>query len=266
MSKLIKNDVVAAATKVDAKRLTAADKAKITGVKTKAEQATELSKRAAKPHGGKPGQAVHSQSAKYEPGALDAVKASATKKPLKNAKGETVKPDAPKVSPDKITAVAGTRSGPPHIVVSAGGKDLVIPQNRFSGEVAKLAKVGASLKAVETYLKDHIPQAKLANGITGRDAPHASKAVGDQRAATPKAVQAKGPAIAKSPAKAKLPSKGADRSYTVLNRDHGARAGSKRAIQLDIVFKHTSTNSAKAAGAEAVDISFAEKQGFIKYS
>lgn len=56
------------------------------------------------------------------------------------------------------------------------------------------------------------------------------------------------------------------KTYKVLNKAHGAKAGSKRATQLEIVFKHKDTVSAKAAGAENVDFAFAVAKGFIAYN
>jgi len=55
------------------------------------------------------------------------------------------------------------------------------------------------------------------------------------------------------------------RFYEVIRCFHGARPGSKRARQLEIVLAHTDTANAKAAGAEGIDISFAEEQGLIKF-
>lgn len=55
------------------------------------------------------------------------------------------------------------------------------------------------------------------------------------------------------------------KEYTVVSRFHGARPGSKRAKQLEIVLAHGDTASAKRAGAEGVDISYAESIGLIKF-
>lgn len=111
------------------------------------------------------------------------------------------KPAPAKINPDTITGLANQRSGPPTTIVETKkadgtlGKCVAIPQSQFIGELTKLAKVGGSLKAVEAYIKAHKPEAKLANGVTGRDAPHASKAVSDAvgGAAKPKAVAAAKP-------------------------------------------------------------------------
>ena len=56
------------------------------------------------------------------------------------------------------------------------------------------------------------------------------------------------------------------RFYEVLRTNHGARRGSKRATQLEIVLAHTDTLSAKRAGAEGIDINFAEAQGLIRFT
>lgn len=81
---------------------------------------------------------------------------------------------------------------------------------------------------------------------------------------------AKAPAKPAKVAKAKTakaaPATKADRAYKVVNKEHGARPDSKRALQLAIVFAHTSVNAAKAAGAEGPDFALAEGRGFIKYT
>lgn len=146
-------------------------------------------------------------------------------------------------------------------VISAGGEKVVIDQDKVTAALQKLLVVGGSFKAVAAYLAKHGKAAPaLARGVESRLNPHSSKAVADKRAASK-------PAKAATAAKAadKLPVKrGADYGYEVVNRDHGARPGSKRAIQLEIVFKHKTAAAAKAAGAEAVDLSFAIAQGFIR--
>jgi len=81
---------------------------------------------------------------------------------------------------------------------------------------------------------------------------------------TPEERAAKAPKVATPKAKA-APAPRADKAYKVLNKDHGARPDSKRAKQLEIVFKHKSTEAAKAAGAESVDFQFAIAKGFIQY-
>lgn len=246
---------------------------KIVGVPTEQEQTKALEKAKTKPRGGKPGSAVASQSAEYEPGAITGKRTPAQHKAADSAmtavrKGLEAKEAkaAPKASPDKITAVNPTRSGPGHIAVDAGSRTVLVPQQRFVGELTKIAIVGGSLKAVEAYLAAHKPAAKLANGITGHDAPHSAQAAADSRKGNSGKVTPE-PKVASAASKAKLPAKtSADRAYTVINRDHGARAGSKRAIQLEIVFKHGNTAKARAAGAESVDIKFAADKGFIKFN
>lgn len=49
----------------------------------------------------------------------------------------------------------------------------------------------------------------------------------------------------------------------VLNKDHGARAGSNRAAMLDIVLKAKTVGEAIDNGASMVDVRFAEKSDFI---
>lgn len=49
----------------------------------------------------------------------------------------------------------------------------------------------------------------------------------------------------------------------VVNKDHGARAGTKRAEMLDIVLKAKTVGSAIEAGAGWIDVKFAVDSGFI---
>ena len=55
------------------------------------------------------------------------------------------------------------------------------------------------------------------------------------------------------------------RSYTVVSTRHSARAGTKRARQLEIVLSHTDTASARMAGAEPRDFTYAEEIGCITF-
>jgi hypothetical protein len=58
----------------------------------------------------------------------------------------------------------------------------------------------------------------------------------------------------------------ANRSYTILSRVHGARYGTKRARQLEIVLAYTDTRLAMQAGAESIDFTYAEQIGLIKFN
>lgn len=52
----------------------------------------------------------------------------------------------------------------------------------------------------------------------------------------------------------------------VLNKNHGAREGTKRATQLDIVLKAKTVGEAIQSGATWIDIKFASDRGFISLS
>lgn len=113
--------------------------------------------------------------------------ANATKKaaPAKNAakgKTETVAAKASKVAakPDTIKQVKSDTSGN-YVVVSTGGESLPIRTAQFKGEVAKLAIIGASFKAVQAFLKTHKPEAKLANGLNGKNAPQSAQAAAESQ-------------------------------------------------------------------------------------
>lgn len=73
-------------------------------------------------------------------------------------------------------------------------------------------------------------------------------------------------ALAKARA-ARAANKGPDnRKITVVKKDHGARAGTKRADMLNIVLKAKTVQTALDNGATMVDIRFAQTQGLIKLS
>lgn len=187
-----------------------------------------------------------------------AAKAAPAAKPAKAAPAKT------QTDPDAIKSCKESKLPETTLtVISAGGEKVVIDQDKVTAALQKLLTVGGSFKAVAAYLAKHGKAAPaLARGVESRTNPHSSKAVADQRAAS-KPAKAERTTTAKSTDK--LPVKrGADYGYEVVNRDHGARPGSKRAIQLEIVFKHKTAAAAKAAGAEAVDISFAIAKGFIR--
>lgn len=184
----------------------------------------------------------------------------------------------PAVNPDAIKSskAASPKDGDNHIIVSNGGEQRIFPTRLWAGELRKACGVGESFKAaVAAILKAESSKPQLARGITARDAQHSAKAVADRKAGerpAPKAVgkadkvQAKGQAKANAKATRKDVGTGNDRTYKVVNKDHGARPGSKRDLQLQIVFKHTSTAKARAAGAESCDFRFAADKGFIKFA
>lgn len=57
-----------------------------------------------------------------------------------------------------------------------------------------------------------------------------------------------------------------NRSYEVIFTRNRARPGTKRHTQLQIVLDNTNTASAMRAGAESVDITFAESEGYIRFT
>lgn len=136
-------------------------------------------------------------------------------------------------------------------------------------EFARLEKV-----ADKTDVKEHragkTTPARLAafkaKAVAGDELIAAQKALAalkrDQMSPEERAAKAK---PAKEPKTERQPRVTEAKKYKVVNRDHGTKPDSKRAKQLEIVFKHTDTAAAKAAGAEAVDLSFAIAKGFIKY-
>lgn len=210
---------------------------KISGTKTVAEQAKALKNA----KGPKPGQARSNQTAKLTA--------------------------APKANPDSIVSVKATTTGPDHIIVVAGGKTINVPRSQMTGQLGKLAKVGASIKAVEQYIKDHKPDARLARGITGRDAPQASKAVADQRQPATPAPKAK----AEKKATAKREPKGAEFSYTI-GKPADRAEGSWTQHMLVMMQKATDTGAARAAHAKSgkfadkkLHFSWARDKGYIKY-
>lgn len=69
----------------------------------------------------------------------------------------------------------------------------------------------------------------------------------------------------KVPRRSSLRRSARHRAYEVLMRYHGARYGTKRQQQLDIIIEHTNTREAEEAGAEFAFITFAAKEGIIKF-
>jgi hypothetical protein len=179
--------------------------------------------------------------------------------------------------PDVIKSVKGAVGGG-HVVVVAGGENkLTYPKNRESAELVKLAVVGASFKAVQSWLKANKPDAKLATGLDGRNAPNCAKAVADQRAAG-KSTPTNGAGSAKVPVKsgkvpsAKVPA-GADRAYKLGAAVDTSRPGTWRNYMLATIRAHKSTAEANAAHAKSgkfsgnkLDFNWSAKQGYIAFS
>lgn len=185
---------------------------------------------------------------------------------------------------DTISTVKNTTSGAPHTVVSAAGMpDVLIPQGRFTGELAKLAKVGASYKALAAAwaaAKANPPAAKLARGVDAQNSPHTAKAIADAKRAG-----AKHDPVAKALAgkmhtpKAEKPAKAAktteakptaDRTYKPTKKADTSKPDSFRTYMISTIRAHKSTNAAKAAHAasgkfshERLNFKWAETNGYI---
>lgn len=153
---------------------------------------------------------------------------------------------------DLIVTSKATANSVGHYVASAGGDSLTFPSAMWKGAMRTAAAVGQSFSALQAlYAKTKdAPVTKLANGVTGRDAPHASKSVADAKASAPKAEK---PAAKAKPAKAAAPAKpakGADRPYKALVKlaDMPAmREGSWRLFMVETILAHKSTAAAQAA-------------------
>lgn len=222
--------------------------------------------RTAKPadkRGPKSGSAMSNQSAKYVP---DAATKAEISKEAKSRRAPAVKHN-----PDTITGVASPRSGPPSTILETKkadgslGKCLVIPQNRFVGEVTKLAKIGMSLKAVEQYLATHKPDAKLANGITSRDAPHSAKHVADAAAAKGKpAPAAKTTKAAAKPAAKASKGKVEDTAKLTFVAPNPKKPGTATFDRYKAAYKVGRTVADVLKHTTRADIDWDLKRGFIK--
>lgn len=163
---------------------------------------------------------------------------------------------------DVISECKNNASGAPHIMVTAPGHPTIgIPQNRMNAELNKLAKVGGSYKAVVAAYekaKKEAP-ATLATGLDGRNAPHASKAVQDRKAAAKPAPAAKAVAAQakkaerKEAAVAKAAPKGDDtRKITIVKKDFAfGRDGTARRQSWDTALKSATVAAYIAKGGAA---------------
>lgn len=192
------------------------------------------------------------------------------------AKGELTKP---KVNPDNITSVKGTSDGTGYTAVTAAsGKTEMVKDNRMTGQLRKLAVVGASFKAVQEYLKANKPEAKLARGLDGKTAPQSAMAAAASRATgKADAPAAKAPAAKASSAKAsagnKLSRKGTQRTYKATKKEDVSRDGTFRKYMISTIRAHTDTETAKAAHAKSgqyakdkLNFNWAEQNGFITWA
>jgi hypothetical protein len=183
---------------------------------------------------------------------------------------------------DKIVASVALGTGDNHLVKSAGGKELVIPTARWSGEIRTASLRGASFSAFEA-LWSKSNTAKLARGVDARSAPQSAKAVADG-AAKQKAVAPKGAAVKaakqrteakKADKKAEAAKRGVNRTYKVIAKlaDIGAREGTKRHTMLNCILSNKTTDAAKqccAKGGHEAEatafITWAAKQNYIQFA
>jgi hypothetical protein len=201
-------------------------------------------------------------------------KVAATTAKAVKAPTKANKPVATPANKDVILQSSGSKGGEEHFVKALGGETVTFPTAQWTGEIRKLASIGGSFKALTAALAKlpkvtDKPKAQMARGVQAGTAPHSAKSIADQ-AGKAKATNKADGATQKAPkAKADKPAKvtsAHDRSYAVVNTDHGARPDTKRARQLLIVFAHKGTAAARAAGAETCDFAFAAQKGFIKFN
>lgn len=144
-------------------------------------------------------------------------------------------------------------------------------QSFFTGLKEEMLTHGATALAVQWVMEmEPAPfSEKELNIMSEKLKGKAKPAAKTTKAAAPKADKParKGnpEALAKA-REAKSAGREANRSkkIKVLNKNHGARAGTNRANMLDIVIKAKTVGDAIDGGATMVDVRFAEKQGFIE--
>lgn len=162
-------------------------------------------------------------------------------------------------------------------IENGAGESFQRPRAGDSAAFRAISKIGMDYAAARAW---HIanpvtkPQARLANGITGRDAPHSSAALQAQakeRAAS-KSTKAEKKAAPKA-AKNKAPARGADRDYTRGKTEIKANKDSWRYHMLTMITKHTNTAKAKAAheksgkfSSNKLDFNWAAAQGYITFA
>lgn len=166
-----------------------------------------------------------------------------TRKPAaKAAKAPAKKTTARKAQAKKLTAAQadviatskGSGNGETHYVTSAGGDTLSFPTARWSGELRAASAVGKSFKECKA-LWSKLSVAKLARGVSSKDAPQSSKAVQDSAAKAKAAEPAK-------KGKAAAPAKG--KAAPVKKARHGA---------LEETAKISITDKGKAQIAKGAD-------------
>lgn len=229
-----------------------------------------------------------------------AAKTAATGKST-NPDNRTDKNKVAKAAPDMIKESKNTVDGKYVAVSSHGGEHLTFPKRgELYSKLSGLAVVGASFRAVQRYIKEHKPEAKLANGLDAKSAPRSAEAAAASRT-TGKAqdpvlaglkaqgkVQAergpKNPAPAKADAKAPTPNKApklAQKSAVNGRIDDGMailvvagenpyKAGTKAAATFDLFAKAKTVGAFKALVAKAPQnydggyIRYSSRDGYIK--
>lgn len=197
------------------------------------------------------------------------------------AKGELTKAAKVKTNPDTITSVKGTSDGTGYTAISAGTKTEMVKDVRMTGQLRKLAVVGASFKAVQEYLKANKPDAKLAKGLDSKNAPQSAMAAAARNASAKAAEKAAAPAAkataakttGKASAASKLSRKGAVRTYKATKKEDVSREGTFRRYMISTIRAHTDTETAKAAHAKSgqyqkdkLNFNWAEQNGFIAWA
>ncbi len=177
-------------------------------------------------------------------------------------------------NPDTIVESKMDTSGA-YLCVTAGGKTVTLKKERVVGPLAKLVKVGGSLRALQEYIKANPVPAKLAKGLDGYNAPHSVAAYKGsvKNAKQPAPTGGKAPAAkAKAAPKASTPKAGNVKhdpatKLTVLvkAKDTTLKQGSDRYARLAAIEKCTTLG---AALAKTIDggkpIKMDNIQGMIK--
>jgi hypothetical protein len=147
------------------------------------------------------------------------------------------------MGPDKSMKNAGK------LVVKAGDSIIMIDGDKLTKQLTSLAEVGGSLAALEAYLAKASPKAKLANGVTAKDAPHSAKAIADK---------------ASKPTKVSAPRAAAPDNARITATAKGAakaeKMGAKDRLSVMIA---AGTVSAALTSMKMADINYAAKCGLI---
>lgn len=166
---------------------------------------------------------------------------------------------------DVIKSVKGATGGDYTAIVAPGHDTLLVKSVHWTAALGKVAVVGGSFKEAVKLHKEIVanpPQASLARGITGRDAPQSSKAVADRRGTGNPTVKASAKPAPKAAAKKaerkaakaeKAAPKGDDtRAITIVKKDFAfGREGTARRSCWDKALKAKTVAAYIAAGGAA---------------